>query len=550
MTTQFRSRIKTVINYDGSDAATGGCCLPNGTKLTGDTITLSECNNQNGFFRAGDPDLLQCPDRGLTGCCCSCSYIRSQDGDFDSFLEDIFGDGSNYYGTVSSGSNLNEKGIRDNVTQCECNNLEGKWFYGKCNEIGTIESLCGSVNNETPNDTRVPAACCHGNTLTNELNCSNVCTSKECSDFSSDDYPYTSYFGDEVGGSGNLCEQTNGTIGSVNCTVDSISPRQKLFDEPVDESFADLIAQTQTRQIPCLEILTQGNNITHTCSMKTPPECFQANGFQYSQGNNKILRCSDAVVYAPTRGIGSARITPPSTLESNMPTIGDVFQGGIFTGIFEPGKSTMSRQKQGNYEIEVSRKEGNGTNERKWGLIWSLRPFGPYTEKNDNARYKYRANKNSEPILEVPTSFYDGFFNTHGNGTNYFGYNSELFENVRSLVYNGFNDWYIPSIDELSFIYKNRLDVLKLSGYTEGHLQANSDNYFAPLLFKLFYSNTMSSTLWSSNDKLGQVSVDGAGQIYQRKGYIYAQNMHYGTYYKTDRRTELVVPLVRRIYLD
>lgn len=550
MTTQFRSRIKTVINYQGSDAATGGCCLPNGTKLTGDNITLSECNKQNGFFRAGDPDLLQCPDRGLTGCCCSCSYIRSQDGDFDEFLGDVFEGGSLYYGAVSSQDNLNEKGIKDNVTQCECNNLQGKWFYGKCSEIGNIESLCGSVNNNPPNDVRVPAACCHGNETTNELNCSNVCTAKECSELASDDYPYTNYFGDEVGGSGSLCEQTNGTIGSVNCSVDSISPRQQFFDESLGESLEDLIAQTETRQIPCLELLTENNNLTHSCSMKTPPECFEVNGFQYSQGNNKILRCSDAVAYTPSRGIGSGRITPPSTLESNMPRVGDIFQGGIFAGIFEPGKSTMSRQKQGNYEIEVSRREGNGTNERKWGLIWSLRPYGPYTEPTDDTRYKYRANKSSEPVLQVPTSLYDGFFNTHGNGTDFFGYNSELFENVRSLVYNGFNDWYIPSIDELSFIYKYRLDVLKLSGYTEGLLQAIADNYFAPLKYSLFFSNMMSSTLWSSNDKLGQESINGEGQIYQRRGYIYAQNMYYGTYYKTDRRTELVVPMVRRIYLD
>ena len=50
MSTQFRSRIKTVVDYSANAAATGGCCLPDGTKLTGDNITINECNRQNGFY--------------------------------------------------------------------------------------------------------------------------------------------------------------------------------------------------------------------------------------------------------------------------------------------------------------------------------------------------------------------------------------------------------------------------------------------------------------------------------------------------------------------
>ena len=66
----------------------------------------------------------------------------------------------------------------------------------------------------------------------------------------------------------------------------------------------------------------------------------------------------------------------------------------------------------------------------------------------------------------------------------------------------------------------------------------------------------MSSTLWSENDKLGK-SEDILSQIVGGKGYFYAQNMRddgkgkrEGLVYKADIRTKLIVPLVRRIYID
>jgi hypothetical protein len=110
MSTQFRSRIKTVVDYSASASAAGGCCLPDGTKLAGN-VTINECNQQRGFFRAGDPTTLQCPDRGLTGCCCSCSYIREQEGNFDTFLGTVLSpnaDDSTVYHAQPVGDNLDE----------------------------------------------------------------------------------------------------------------------------------------------------------------------------------------------------------------------------------------------------------------------------------------------------------------------------------------------------------------------------------------------------------------------------------------------------------
>lgn len=558
MSTQFRSRIKGSVSYASAIEATGGCCLPDGSKIFGDTVTLSECNKQNGYFQKGDPDLLQCPERGLTGCCCACSYIREQDGDdFAAFTEDVFGSGNFYYGGVSNTDNFNEKGIKDNVTQCECNSRGGKWFYGKCKEIGTLEALCGSVNNTPPNDVRLPAACCHGNTLTNELNCTNVCTTKECSELATTEYPYTNYFGDEVGGSGSLCSGSGarGNIGEVDCSVDSLAGGERIAASNTPQNETEAFFSAMSRLVPCLELTTVSNQLTHTCSMKTPIDCYAVSGFEYSEPNNKVPKCADVVVYTPARGVGSGRVTPPSTSLSNMPNIGDQFQGGIFAGVFEPGVSTVTRRRGSNMVIETARKEGNGTNRRRWGLIISFRPYG-----NDDQQFQIPLNKNkfslngrSEPLLQIPTSFYDGFYNTYGDGTEYSGYNSELFEDIRSLVLSGFNDWYVPSIDELSYIYKNHNNLF-CSGYIS---DCYFVNYFSGLDYGLQYTNMMSSTLWSENDKLGKDSSDGSGQIVRRRGYVYVQNMapsadgeRNGLIYKEDRRTQLMVPLVRRIYID
>jgi len=558
MTTQFRSRIKTVLGYEILDSATGGCCLPDGTKLSGNNITLSSCNKLNGFFRQGDPDLLQCPERGLTGCCCACSYVREQDSNFDTFIDEVINnpESTDYYGNVSSGENLNEKGLKDNITQCECNSLQGKWFYGKCNEIGNIESLCGSVINEPPNDVRLPAACCHGNTLTNELQCDNVCTLKECSEFTSDDYPYSTYFGDEVGGSGNLCSNSFSGIGEVNCGVDSIARNASTS--------YNSRAYSPSRTYPCFELKTIDGILTHTCSQKTQTECFFAKGFQYPPDDNIILKCSDVYVHTPTRGSGSLRINPPTISQDELPTstFYEIFEGGVYAGIFEPGKSLVQRKQGNTLILEKSRNYGNGAKNKKWALIYSFRVYGDHinimrTRRNPNVRFSM--NSSSDPSLEVPTSFFDGFFNTHGNGSDFFGYPSDLFENVRSLVYNGFNDWYIPSIDELSFIYK------KHNPKFDGNLDRISTTDFGhtgywktilPTILNLELNEMLSSTLWSKNDKLGEESISTTGQLDGTRSYVYAQKMTHddsedsGSVYKVDRKKQLIVPLVRRIYID
>ena len=558
MSTQFRSRIKTVIDYSVSAAATGGCCLPDGTKLTGDDITVSECNRQNGFFRAGDPTLLQCPDRGLTGCCCACSYIREQEGDFDTFLDTVLenpigNDGTDYHQKPVE-DDLDEYGYKDNVTQCECFNRQGNWFYGKCNEVEDITSLCGSIVNRT--DVRVPAACCHENSTTNEINCDNVCTAKECSDLSvptSGSSGGTSiYYGSEAGGNGGLCvwdyKEEAVQCGSAVNNTNRTSP----FTSNPEETLRT-----------CFELVTENDKLIFKCSQKVAKDCYDSNGYQYPDNNLKSGLCSDysSLMYPPQRGSGSLRVIPPTISSSVvLPNVGEHYQGGMYIGTFMPGgsvgldPSTVRRRSNNRIEEVPARGDGSGTNKKKWALIYSYKSFGnlqlekaAQTNKGIN---RLAVNAYGEMALAHPTSFYDGFFNTYGDGTGYGGYNSKLFEDIRSLTFNGFNDWYIPSIDELSFIYKN----YKLTQFYYDNNGSKSP--FNGIQSSQQYKNMASSTLYSENDKLGK-SDEISGQMVGSKGYLYAQNMRddgkgkrEGLVYKSDRRSKLVIPLVRRIYID
>jgi hypothetical protein len=541
MSTQFRSRIKTVIDYAINDSATGGCCLPDGTKLGNSTI--NECNQQSGFFRKGDPTTLQCPDRGLTGCCCSCSYIREQEGDFDTFLATVLepANDSTLYHAQPVGDNLNVRGYKDNVSQCECFKRQGNWFYGQCNEVQNITSLCGSVEQET--DIRIPAACCHGGGSNDtDILCTNVCTAKECSDLTTSSEDIGVYYGTAAGGNGGLCNY-NYITDPVQCG-DNLSQYNRVSYNS---------GETELKY-PCFELITNNNQLEFKCSRKTSKECHNSKGYQYPSLNaTDTCLSTSSLMYPPKRGSGSLRVTPPIINSSvTPPAIGDHYQGGIFMGTFIPGETIIQRRSGTLMEEILARGDNSGTNKKKWFLIYSYRPFDNFAYESHLSNTKFPMNTTAESALAQPTSFYDGFFNTYGDGAGFGGYYSELFENVRSLVFNGFNDWYIPSIDELSLIYKS---------YPTYRKNKDSSSYrsLSPFFISYYsqYKNMMSSTLYSVNDKLGK-SDEISEQIVRGRGYVYAQNMkeetaigtRQGLIYKADRRTKLTIPLVRRIYID
>ena len=156
----------------------------------------------------------------------------------------------------------------------------------------------------------------------------------------------------------------------------------------------------------------------------------------------------------------------------------------------------------------------------------------------------------SDKKKAYPTSYYDGFYNTYGNNKDYLGPRSQLYNDIRSLTTKGFNDWYIPSIDELSFIHKN---LSKTVLYDKVNATERASKIILP---GYFGTNIMSSTFYSSKDRSDQESSILGRQIIGNKSYLWGQNFaydaninNYGLRFYIDRTTPLSVPLVRRILI-
>ena len=110
MSLQFRSRIKSAIDYSDELNGYGVCC-----GITGDKTYKSfyECFTEGGHFIAGKTLSATCPDIDTElGCCCSCSYVQS--GAFEQM--------QSYPPIVP----YLASGLKSNVSKCECNR---PWLY-------------------------------------------------------------------------------------------------------------------------------------------------------------------------------------------------------------------------------------------------------------------------------------------------------------------------------------------------------------------------------------------------------------------------------------
>jgi hypothetical protein len=72
MSTQFRSRVKSVVDFGPDLKNVGTCCFTDGTSSA---LTFYECFLQNGSFIAGEN--ATCPNQGELGTCYACAYLTS-----------------------------------------------------------------------------------------------------------------------------------------------------------------------------------------------------------------------------------------------------------------------------------------------------------------------------------------------------------------------------------------------------------------------------------------------------------------------------------------
>jgi len=130
----------------------------------------------------------------------------------------------------------------------------------------------------------------------------------------------------------------------------------------------------------------------------------------------------------------------PNIIEVLPPFVGDSYQGGLYVGIYQQGEIIRGNINSGTARDYTARKTGIGTNKNKWILIAA--PFNYYS---------LAMNSNTSNPVKINTSIYDGAYNTYGPDSN----KSDVYDDVFRVKINGFNDWYVPSQDELALYFKN-----------------------------------------------------------------------------------------------
>jgi len=199
----------------------------------------------------------------------------------------------------------------------------------------------------------------------------------------------------------------------------------------------------------------------------------------------------------PTTASYSTIVSSSNILEK-LPTEYTMYQGGLYAGIFEPGVSNIfGNIISGKASVYKSNRSGSGTTNRRWIII--VAPSDTYL-----------------PRLTMGitgTSTYDGFYNL---------YNQPV-PNVTEENINGFTDWYIPSKQELEFIFQNLGQNYTTSGFTP----LNADYYLTSSFLNISSSTGFAYAQMNTTDRFGEVLV------------IPEQSMKYNAR----------VRLIRRIYL-
>lgn len=178
MSINFRTRSQTIVNYSSyiQNNEVTGCCYvyASNTNTTDryDDYTLSQCNQENGYFMVGACDENNTITPSSIGCCCGCALKTPET---NRFLK--------------------------NTTLCECESIGGKWTLNvDCSSSLPTEqenTLCknGTLEQSNVIDFREKKACCHPEIQqdgTISAECTDVCNEKECADKTI--FPYVSTF--------------------------------------------------------------------------------------------------------------------------------------------------------------------------------------------------------------------------------------------------------------------------------------------------------------------------------------------------------------------
>jgi len=448
MSTQFRSRIKSVVDYGSDLKAVGTCCFSDGTSQS---LSFYECFVKNGTYIPGQN--VTCPDQGEIGTCYACAYLTpSQRSSVISTNGGILTNNPTW-GTKS-------------VTGCECTRIGGQ---------------LGSTSDPIyPNrDVRIPKSCCYlaydNNNFPVGITCENVCSEKECS------LKGISYDSSSTIVYGACCNTQNTSCvygpasectGSTSkfypnklCSNDICSSDPEPNSTPIyngnklcsetDCNVSNINFENYAKMVmgknavfnfelgPCYELIQTESGYSYTCDIKMLHNC---QGYWVPPDlSEDILLCDNPYKPQTPQKVEGRFIEPEYMYESVFDslglTAGDEYKGGYYIGKYQVdgtiyGSLNLSYPVEQYYDDDQPRDQY-----RKWVII------------ADYVDYNYSLiDKEEMQFAASNTSTNDGFYNCYGNRLNFNGINTRSINTIVRTIKNGFPDFYIPSINELYFL--------------------------------------------------------------------------------------------------
>lgn len=273
--------------------------------------------------------------------------------------------------------------------------------------------------------------------------------------------------------------------------------------------------------------ITQKNILGHCCDIANA-ECkktieSECGAFWAPPDITGLYSCNTNICDGVISSTSSNIRTPPSIYRSQVdastnyikkiPEIGQYYQGGVYIGTFSVATNKESllygNRNTGSPSVYSARYGNGGINSLTWILVADDQDLDqelPYNLENETGN-------------SINISYSDGLYNTDTN------VETNLIKYIKNYKKQGFQDWYLPSQDELAFYFNNiKLDT---NVYKDANLK---DGLY------------LSSTGFELKTK----------QKISTRYYNYAQDANsssYGDVSLISRNAPVKIRLFRRIYL-